>query len=360
MRTKVEMLKTENLKSEMLTLALLSVFQCFNFSAFSNPLQFYTPGTCVQYAIEAPYCRVDYQWHLKNTGQESLCYQSGYIRNDLVEPGGWVDLNLPVPAPRADGIIVGVIDTGYNPHADMVGVVIGGRRIDDRNFIYDDNYFDYDVFGHGTGIASIIAANDNAIGMRGVAPGAKILAVQVRLFGETQVSEISKGIVWLADNGAQVINLSWGETATPSQMLWDACQYARFKGAIIVSAVGYSANLDANPTYPYGWNLPNYIAVAPLTRTDTIYGPASTGSRVVGAPGRVIVMARPTGDGYWYDSGPSFAAPQVSGVLALMIKKRNQFVRPEWYVAKLKASAALHPVPGLAGRVDAAASMEGT
>ncbi len=338
---------------------LISTLLLSAFGVCANPLQFYTPGTCVQYAVESPYCRVNYQWGLKNTGQDSLCYQNGLIRNDLTEPGGFSDLNLPVPNPRADGIIVGIIDSGYNAHADMQGVVIGGRRIDDRTLIYDNNYYDWDVYGHGTGIASIVAANDNGIGMRGVAPGAKLLVVQVRLSGDTTISEISKGIIWLVDNGADIINLSWGETDQPNATLQAACHYARDNGVLIVSAVGYNRNLNTSPTYPYGWNLPNYIAVAPLTRTDTIYGPASTGSRVYGAPGRVIIMARPTGDGYWYDSGPSFAAPMVAGVLALRLAKPSPSKNPFTKLQQVKDSALLHAVSGIVGRVDAGAALQG-
>lgn len=340
-------------------LVILYVAFCI-LNCSANPWQPYNPASCVPYAIDSAYCRVEYQWALKNTGQPSLAYQSGLSFPALDEPGGWADLNLPTSACRdyrADDIVIGVIDTGYDPHPDMEGVVIGGIRIDDRNQIYDGNYFDYDTYGHGTGIASIIAANDNDIGIKGVAQGAKLLIVQIRLFGETQVSEITKGIVWCVDNGAHVINLSWGETLQANADLLAACHYAQAQGVIIVSAVGYGQNLDQNPSYPYGWNLPNYLAVAGTTRTDTIYGPASTGSRVVGAPGRVIIMANPDNGGYWYDSGSSFAAPMVSGVLAMLLQNGNGASGEQW-VSALKLSAALHPIAGIIGRIDAAAALE--
>ena len=326
-----------------------------------EPLEVYNPQNCVPYSLNntpawpGTYCRTVPQWYLNNTGEPSNLYLGGTLIGS--ELGGNNDLNLPAGL-RADGIIVGVIDTGCNSHQDLSGVVIGGAYISDRgsSVLIEGQYGDYDTQGHGTGIASIIAAERNGIGMAGVAPGTKLLIISTPLSFPETPGQVAKGILWLVNHGSRVICLSWGETDTPNSELYAAMLHASNNSVIIVSAVRYGGNLDQSPSYPYAWNFPNYIAVAATTRTGALFPPTATGSRVVGAPGDRIVMAS-VDDPYVYDNGNSFASPMVAGLAALMIyaKPRRSAER---HVISLKQSAALHPVAGITGSVDATAALQ--
>lgn len=346
----------------LLWFLLCGLFACFAV----EPLEIYNAANCVPYSLNntaewpATYCRIIPQWYLHDTGETSLLYQNGLPLHSGDEPGGSADLNLPADL-RANGVIVGIIDTGCrSDHEDLQGVILGGCAISERqNPVITEGVFnDYDPNGHGTGIASIIAAERNGIGMAGVAPGAKLLIVSTGLALPETTTQIAKGIVWLVNRGAKVICLSWGETDLPNPELLSAIQLANLHGVIVVSAVRYGGNLDLTPTYPYAWNFPLYLAVAATTRLGALYPPSATGSRVVGAPGDRIVMAS-VDDNYVYDNGNSFASPMVAGVLALMIAQRpkqSPWSHP-WQdafekVVRLKASCQLHPVAGILGRVN--------
>ena len=344
---------------------LLPIFLLSCFAAFAvEPLEVYNPANCVPYSLNntpawpATYCRTVPQWYLNNSGEESLLYQNGLIYPSGTEPGGNNDLNL-IPGRRADGVIVGIIDTGCNPHEDLAGVLIGGAYINDRPpaaFI-EGQYGDWDPYGHGTGIASIIAAERNGIGMAGVAPGAKLLIVSTALvFPEYAAGNVAKGIVWLVNHGARVICLSWGESDTPNSELYTAMIHARNNGVAIASAVRYGGNLDQTPTYPYAWNFDHYVAVCGTTRTGTLISGTAIGSRVVGAPGDRIVMAS-VDDPYVYDNGNSFASPMVAGILAQMRARQPSYPSAAVFVNRIKTSAAMHPVAGIMGNVDATAAL---
>src|SRR5690606_13443084 len=120
-------------------------------------------------------------------------------------------------------ITVAVIDTGVcMNHEDLVGRVLDTGY----DFVDDDNDPD-DVFGHGCSVAGIIAANiDNGIGIAGFAPNSSILPVRVLgPNGSGSMADVAKGIVYAADNGADIINLSLG-SFVGSQTEKDAVDYA--------------------------------------------------------------------------------------------------------------------------------------
>lgn len=339
-----------------LTIYLLWFLLCGLFACFADPLATYAPEQHVRYLDDpaAGYTRIDYQWYLRNTGQTSYCFQNGLIVPSLTETGGQADAGIMAAwaqQPSAEGVIVAIIDSGCNDNnAELSGVVLKGYHVDDRNLIYNEtDYSDYD--GHGTAIASIVAAKHDGNGMAGVAPGVQLLIVQTRY----ATSEITKGINWSIANGADIICLSWGETDVVDanlRPLMAACLNAQDHAVLIVSAVGYGRNLDVSPTYPYAWNLPNYVAVAGTTRTGGIFAPSSIGRRCVGAPARVIVQLGINGQP-GYSSGNSFASPIVAGILALMIA-HNPGELPRKHISQLKHRAARQPVTGIIGRVNGA------
>jgi len=290
------------------------------FSALADPLEHFNTAGCVPYSLDETFCRTVPQWYLENTGEPSEVYQNGLVIPSYTEPGGTVDLNLPANR-NARGVVVGVIDTGCEAgHEDMVDTIIGGCFISDRGtpVLIEGQYNDFDPDGHGTGLASIIAASHNGIGMAGIAEGVKLLIVSTSFsFPELSAGHAAKGIVWLTEHGANIIVFSWGETDQDDAALHAACNYALARNVMLVSAVGYGRNLNTSPTYPYSWDMPNYLAVSATTRRDELYPPSSTGARVVGAPGVRIVMAS-VGNTYVEDSGTSFASPMVGGIAAIL------------------------------------------
>ncbi|MBD1810182.1 S8 family serine peptidase [Microcoleus vaginatus DQ-U2] len=239
-----------------------------------------------------------------------------------------------------NGIVVAVIDTGvdYN-HPDLDSNIwqnadeIAENGIDDdRNgfiddirgwdFVYNDNYpIDLDIYGHGTHIAGLIAAERNDFGITGVAYNAKIMPVRViDSFRDAYTDNVAAGIRYAADNGANVINLSLGNEFYPSQDENDAIEYANNKGSVVVIAAGNSG--FSQPDYPARsadrWG----IAVGSIDingrMADTSNGAGSTPLDYVVAPGVDIYSTTPYN---YYDTltGTSMATPHVAGVAALVL-----------------------------------------
>jgi thermitase len=205
-------------------------------------------------------------------------------------------------------VVVAVLDTGIDgDHEDLAGQVIG-----EVNFT--DSPTADDVYGHGTHIAGIIAAEDNGIGIIGVAPGYRLLNVKVADDrGRCDVSDLAEGIVWAVDNGADVINISI-EIEESTLELEEAVQYAWDNGALIIAAAGNSGSQE--PVYPACYDSP--ISVAAVTEDNRLAPLSNRGEWVdLVAPGYKIYSTFP-GDTYEYESGTSFAAAHVSGIAALL------------------------------------------
>ena len=179
-----------------------------------------------------------------------------------------------------------------------------------------------DDFGHGTHVAGIAAAaTNNGIGIAGISWGARVMPVKVLdQYGNGWYSDIADGIVYAADNGAKIINLSLGGAAA-SQTLCQAAAYAQQKGALLVAAAG---NAGAAVLYPAACD--GVLAVAATDRSDQRASFSNYGPEVdLAAPGVDIYSTWPWLDGYFTKSGTSMAAPHVSGVAALVWSRW-----PEW------------------------------
>jgi len=206
--------------------------------------------------------------------------------------------------------IVAVIDSGVRAsHPDLVGKVLIGY-----DFVANDNDAN-DENGHGTGVAGTVSpGSNNQIGVCGVAWSNPILPVRVLdANGSGTYSAIANGIIYAADRGAKVINLSLGGTAS-SRTLQDAINYAWNKQCVIVAAAGNNGSNIA--FYPAACN--NVVAVSATDVSDTRPTWSNYGSYVdVSAPG-VDILSVYGSDQYAAWNGTSFSSPVTSGVIALM------------------------------------------
>ncbi|MDP2726780.1 MAG: S8 family serine peptidase, partial [Dehalococcoidia bacterium] len=147
-----------------------------------------------------------------------------------------------------NNVTIAVLDTGVDlTHPDLASKVLPGLNMLDQSAPpQDDN-------GHGSHVAGIAAAaSNNGTGIAGVSWGARILPVKVLdSFGMGTVEELARGIIWAADQGARVMNISSG-TLSSSQTLEEAVNYAHdTKGSLIAAAVGNDGGFG-------GFNPPQY------------------------------------------------------------------------------------------------------
>lgn len=242
-------------------------------------------------------------------------------------------------------IKIAIVDTGVQMnHPDLVGKLLPGY-----DFVNKDNSPD-DGNGHGTHVAGIAAAvTNNSQGISGMAPLASILPVRVLdNNGSGLLSDVANGIIFAANQGAQVINLSLGSTQGATT-LQNAINYAWNKGVVLVAAAGNDG--VTTPNYPAYYN--NVIAVASTDSADQKSSFSNFGTWVeVAAPGSSILSTY-TGSYYAYLSGTSMASPHVAGIAALLAAqgKNNVQIRN----AILRTS---DPIPGTGtywvyGRVNA-------
>ena len=210
----------------------------------------------------------------------------------------------------SSSVVVAVVDTGVlKSHPDLTGKVLNGY-----DFVANDTDAT-DENGHGTAVAGTVApASNNGVGVAGVAWGNPILPVRVLdATGSGNYSAICNGIIYAADSGAKIINLSLGGTSF-SQALQDAINYAWGKQCVIVAAAGNSGNNI--PFYPAACS--NVIAVSATDSADAHPSWSNYGSYVdISAPGLDILTLYGSNQ-YAVWSGTSFSSPVTSGVLALM------------------------------------------
>jgi subtilisin family serine protease len=182
------------------------------------------------------------------------------------------------------------------------------------DFVANDNDAN-DENGHGTAVAGTVSpASNNQVGVCGVAWSNPILPVRVLdANGSGNYSAIANGIIYAADLGAKVINLSLGGTSS-SRALQDAVTYAWNKQCVLVAAAG---NNGSNVAF-YPAACTNVVAVSATNVSDTRPTWSNFGSYVdLSAPG-VDILSVFGNDQYAAWNGTSFSSPVASGVVALM------------------------------------------
>ncbi|KRW66073.1 serine protease [Pseudomonas sp. TTU2014-105ASC] len=246
-------------------------------------------------------------------------------------------------------IHVGIIDEGVmTTHADLRANIWinpgegsrADRKDNDRNGFIDDihswdfsandaSVYDGPADDHGTHVAGTVAAvANNGAGVFGVCPSAKLITAKFLGANGGTTAGAVKAVNYLTQlKLAKKINLvatnnSWGGGGY-SQALYDAIRAAGNANILFVAAAGNSGlDIDATPSYPASYQLPNVIAVAAIGQNGQRAGFSNYGAKSVhiAAPGVDIVSTVPTAKGaagYAYMSGTSMAAPHVTGAAAL-------------------------------------------
>ena len=252
-------------------------------------------------------------WYFAHKSDDAL-YQ--WNLRTINAPSAW-DIST-----GSSDITIAIVDTGVDErHEDLAGKVV--LKAD---FINEDNPFDGLGF-HATHVAGIAAAKtNNATGIAAVSWGAGIMSVKVaNHFGKAPDTAAAQGIIYAADHGANIMNLSFGGEDY-SQMMQDAVNYAYNKGILIVAAAGNCADppklvqydcktLNA-PIYPAAGQ--NVLAVGAINVQNQRSAFSEYGSYVaVVAPGEDILSTTPN-QGYARTSGTSMAAPHVSALASLI------------------------------------------
>jgi len=198
------------------------------------------------------------------------------------------------------------------------------QRWTGSSYVADENAFVQDDFGHGTHVTGIAAAEtNNDVGVAGVSWGAAVMPVKVLdQSGLGWYSDIASGIVYAADNGARVINLSLGGTSA-SAILCQAAGYAQSKGVVLTAAAGNTLGSNPGNNIFYPGACPHVLAVAATGSADAWPSFSNYGPQVaLSAPGVEIYstwyFSGIGASDYFTKSGTSMAVPHVAGVAALV------------------------------------------
>ena len=249
---------------------------------------------------------------------------------------------------RGEGQVVAVLDSAATiTHEDLFGAVLPGTDMTDGS---GDTW-------HGHGVAGVIAARaDNGTGSAGMAPAAKILPVKVCSNAGCTSAAVARGILWAADRGADVINMSLSG-AGYSDVSAAAVQYALDKGISVVASAG-NDGLNGNPVmYPAALN--GVIGVSSTTPAGAVSDWAVHGWQVdLSTVGDSVLLTYP-GGGYASGSGTSFSGPAVAGAVALL-RAGHPGITPVQVQAALQAgsdSSGTWDRAYGAGRLDVPAAM---
>jgi len=367
-----------------------------------DPTQFATDHVLVRWVNDTPVdTALDTGWESLGNGTYSVALESGvsvsqaidYYKRltgvDFAQPDYVIQVARTANDPHASSqwalntinartawdyttgsrsIIVAVIDTGvdYN-HPDLASntwintrEISGNGRDDDGNgFVDDVRGYDFanndveplDDNGHGTHVAGIIGAlGNNGAGVAGTNWNVQIMPIKfMSANGSGFLSNAVKSVNYAVQNGAKIINNSWGGGGYDSAMA-SAITNAQNKGVIFVVAAGNAANNnDLNPQYPANYSNANVVSVAASDQNNNLASFSNYGAGTVdiAAPGVSIISTTPNNT-YSSYSGTSMASPYIAGALALVWS-----IRPDWTYSQVIADVlnTANRTAGLNGKV---------
>ncbi|MFH2035516.1 MAG: S8 family serine peptidase [Candidatus Zixiibacteriota bacterium] len=321
------------------------------------------------------------QWNLNNTSQwHYIIEEHPGDNNDklVISYGGTYDADIDAeevyasPPDNVKTTIVAILDSGADmDHADLAGSIwinpyeIPGNGIDDDHNGYTDDIHGWDFagsddillvdfedndptdeMGHGTHCAGIIAGLINnidpitgrGIGIAGVTNNCRIMPL--KFLPWSLVSKAAKALIYAADNGADVVSMSFGYPFQ-SYLLEEALQYAKSKGVVLIASSGNSGKIEYN--YPSA-SL-STISVGAMNDSNHVTDYSTYGNFLnVIAPGEDILSLRANntdmyaenkepnvhifGNNYYFASGTSMAAPHVAAIAAF-IRSVSVGLRPD-------------------------------
>ena len=251
-------------------------------------------------------------------------------------------------------VIIAVVDTGFDyTHEDLASQTwvnvdeIPDNGIDDDNNGYIDDVHGWDFSqmpssdgnensqngdndpidesGHGTHVAGIIGATvDNDVGIAGIAWNCTLMPIRGAGVAGIRDNRSASAIVYAVNNGARVINMSWGGRER-SFVLRDAVDYAYARGVLMIAASGNESEGDS--IFPAGYR--KVISVAATEQHKQKFYQSNFGASIdIGAPGNVILSTH-INNRYRTLSGTSMATAHVSGVAGLIISKRPSLTHEE-------------------------------
>lgn len=241
-------------------------------------------------------------------------YESGFSREDFIEYKEYIETKFNYH-----------FNVDFNPRG-----IVGDDPDNRMDSIYGNNDIVASTPEHGTFVSGVIAADrDNNLGMKGIADNVKIMAIRAVPDGDERDKDVANAIIYAVNNGAQVINMSFGKDLSPQKELVDrALKYAESKDVILVHAAGNeSLNTDKSPKYPQ--NLKDNLQInskwltigaSSIENGEELTGSFSNyGKKTVDvfAPGVDVYSLQPENK-YDIMDGTSFAAPMVAGVAALL------------------------------------------
>lgn len=259
------------------------------------------------------------QWSLANLGG------NGGVENadaDVIE--AWA-------VNKGGSATIGVVDSGVDgTHPDLAGQLVPGANFSPDHASSTDTS---DGSGHGTHVTGTVVAAENAIGIVGAAPAAKVLPLRaLDDAGSGTSANVASAFAYAGKAGLRIVNASLG-SLSPSRAQRDAI--AASPGTLFIVAAGNTGlDLDLGETtdYPCEYDLPNVLCVGATDRSDHPSSFSNHGAESVDlmAPGEQIVSTF-RGGGYQYESGTSMAAPLVSAAAGLLAVSH-----PDWTAVQLK------------------------
>ena len=223
-----------------------------------------------------------------------------------------------------------IVEYGYNPDFDS-RLIVGDNYTNTNERTYGNNDVKGSDAEHGTHVAGIIAADrTNDIGIKGIADHVEIMSVRTVPNGDERDKDVANAIRYAVDNGAKIINMSFGKSFSPEKAVVDqAVKYAEKKGVLLIHAAGNEGDdndkVKSFPSRIYldGKEAKNWLEVGASawgTEDDFVARFSNYGKKSVDlfAPGVDIYSTVPHNK-YKNESGTSMASPVTAGVAALLM-----------------------------------------